>query len=169
MEIPPDNWWETWWFGGIILALAINLGTAYLKPMLDKWWGQFSGAQRAKNAAFAAFFEMQVQEMLHDHAEFIYVNTQLIRADISLLISFILFAGVLPLAGNEKITVLIGIVLFLMVTNAYWSFRSIIKYRNLITAYRTRKEELWVAGQRQSKISTSPATSSDPSPQSSDD
>ncbi len=66
MEASPDKWWESWWFGSIIVGLGINILSSYLKPLLDQWWGKYSDRQRIKNEATLAQLNDRVDEMLAD-------------------------------------------------------------------------------------------------------
>lgn len=136
MEVIPRPWWESWWFGSVILAVVINLGTSYLKPILDQWWGKYSERQRKVNLKNSALLDVQIQEMLDDQTEVMYIFAMLNRSYFVIFIGIIEIFGALLFFENP---LFVSIMFAIGLVTAYIGIRMFIKNNALITTFRQKR------------------------------
>lgn len=59
-----SSWY--WWLTAVVFALLVNIASAYLKPLIDSWWGRRSETKRALNDKAQAVWMKRVQRLCDD-------------------------------------------------------------------------------------------------------
>lgn len=78
-DVPSFLWW---FFSVVILGIVIGLVPAYLKPRIDDFLAKYSKSRKEKLEQKAREFEENVNLMLTDVGEFIYVDVRRIQIEI---------------------------------------------------------------------------------------
>ena len=119
-----QNWLETWWGGGILLAFVINLASSYIKPLLDKWWGKYSDRQEKVNLKNSTLFDVQIQEMLDDETEVMYIFSMLNQS------YFVIFIGIIEIFGALlffKNPLFVSFMFFIGLVTVYFGIQIFLK------------------------------------------
>lgn len=141
--------WIWWIFSAIILSLLINLISDYLKPAIDKIWGNYSSAQNKKNEKRKREILEAVNRMHSNQKEAFhtyYLSLYYLIVQYAYLVIFFIFLGFAFQSNTNKTENIFDLpnllqLLFLFVASITYIFHRLIikksrKYQEIIGKYR---------------------------------
>lgn len=79
----------SFWIAGIVLALIVNIASAYIKPWIDRWAGNYSTARKEKNTKRQLEFENEIALLAKDPLSTLKLKTDLIYYEVRKIVSYI--------------------------------------------------------------------------------
>ena len=74
--------WFDFVVGGIIIGFIVNVAANFAQPKIDRWWSNYSEAQRNKKEAKKQAFDAMVENLVNNKHEEIIARIQANRLDI---------------------------------------------------------------------------------------
>lgn len=93
-----------WWLGVVLVGLLINLFSAYLKPVIDKFFAGFITKRREALDKKKKLFDFRVQQLVNSHGDRNTLQLEIINykvdASVNFLMGIILFIVSLYFRGE---------------------------------------------------------------------